>query len=201
VSRPAALLFDLGNVVIDLDVGRVFIHWAQAAGTESSALISRWTLDDAYKRHETGQLSFDDYTRHLAERLEVELSLDDWRTGWNAVFRDEFAQVRERLPELAGTLPCFCFTNTNPTHHAECRRRYAATLATFEKVYVSSTIGRRKPDVESFRWVAADMGYAPEAIHFIDDSRENIDGARRVGMRATYVKDADQVRAVIDAWL
>ena len=200
-NRPQAVLFDLGNVILDLDVRRVFAHWAELSGEPIDALTSRWVLDDAYKRHEVGELDFHDYAAHLAVMLDIELSTSDWRTGWNALFRGPYPEVAARLPGLSTRLPCFCFTNTNPTHQAQWQSDFPAAIADFRKIYVSSEIGRRKPDPESYRWVAGDMGFAPNEIHFIDDSQENVDGAISAGMRATLVRNEADVVAAMEALL
>ncbi len=196
-----AVLFDLGNVILDLDVRRVFAHWADLSGEPIESLTSRWVLDDAYKRHEVGELDFHDYAAHLGGLLGIELSTSDWRAGWNALFRGPYPGVAARLPDLSARLPCFCFTNTNPTHQAQWQSDFPDVIADFRKVYVSSEIGRRKPDPESYRWVASDMGFLPGEIHFIDDSRENIDGAISAGMRATLVRNEADVVAAMDALL
>jgi putative hydrolase of the HAD superfamily len=51
-----ALLFDLGGVVIDIDLGRAFTRWAAAAGTTVETIRSRFTFDAAYERHERGEI-------------------------------------------------------------------------------------------------------------------------------------------------
>jgi putative hydrolase of the HAD superfamily len=202
MSEPInAVLFDLGNVVLELDVRRVFARWAELSGEPIDALRSRWVLDDAYKRHEVGELNFHDYAVHLGGMLGIELSTSDWRNGWNALFRGPFPEVAARLPGLSARLPCFCFTNTNPTHQAQWQSDFPTVIADFRKIYVSSEIGRRKPEPESYRWVASDMGFAPHEIHFIDDSRENVDGAISAGMRATLVRSEADVVAAMEALL
>jgi putative hydrolase of the HAD superfamily len=202
MSKPVkAVLFDLGNVVLELDVRQVFARWAELSGEPIDALTSRWVLDDAYKRHEVGELDFHDYAAHLGGMLGIELSTSEWRAGWNALFREPFPEVAARLPGLSARVPCFCFTNTNPTHQAQWQSDFPAAIADFRKIYVSSEIGRRKPEQESYRWVASDMGFAPHEIHFIDDSRENVDGAISAGMQATLVRSEADVVAAMEALL
>lgn len=201
-SNPTrAVLFDLGNVVLELDVRRVFAHWADLSGESIDTLIGRWALDDAYKRHEIGQLDFRDYAAHLGRLLDIDLPTSGWRAGWNALFRGPYPNVTARLPDLSARLPCFCFTNTNPTHQAQWQSDFPDVITDFQKVYVSSEIGRRKPDPESYRWVASDMGFLPGEIHFIDDSPENIEGAISAGMNATLVRNEADVVAAMDALL
>jgi putative hydrolase of the HAD superfamily len=196
-----AVLFDLGQVVLDLEVERCFAYWAQAAGEETDVLVSRWTTDEHYKDHEIGGQDFETYTRALSSNLGITLSVEDWRAGWNALFVGVFEGVARRLPQLAQTLPIYGFTNTNAVHQREWSTRFAAELAPFEKIYVSSEIGMRKPDAHAYRWVVDDMRTVPERVLFLDDNAENITGAQDVGLKTVHVRAADDAVAAIDVFL
>ena len=54
MSRIAAILFDLGNVVVEVDFRRTFRHWAGSAGVDEQVFFERWSEDAAYRAHETG---------------------------------------------------------------------------------------------------------------------------------------------------
>ena len=160
--------------------------------------MSKWGADDAYKRHETGDLDFAGYCAHLSERLGITLPPHEWLEGWNAIFVAPYPGVVARLPRIAERFDLCCYSNTNDAHHAEWSTRYADELKAFRRVYVSSAIRRRKPDVESFRWVARDMGHAPEHILFIDDTLENIEGARAAGFMAVHARGDEAVSRALD---
>jgi putative hydrolase of the HAD superfamily len=200
-NRPRAVLLDLGGVIIDINVAPLFAHWARAAGVSPEQLMSRWRADDAYKRHETGDLDFPAYSAHLANGLGITLHDDDWLTGWNSIFVGPFPGVAARLPRIAERFDLCCYSNTNDAHHAEWSTRYADILRPFRRVYSSSAIRRRKPDVASFRWVAADMGYDPSEILFVDDTLENIEGARDAGLVAIHARGDSAVSKVLDELL
>ena len=53
-------------------------------------------------------------------------------------------------------------------------------------------IGVRKPEPESYLRAAEALGVAPEAVVFLDDTPECVDGARAVGMHAIQVDPADR---------
>ena len=90
-------------------------------------------------------------------------------------------------------------SNTNPTHEAVWRARYSEALAPFQEIYVSSTIGQRKPDVTAYHWVAESMGLAPAEILFLDDTPENVDGAVRAGLQVRWIQsEADVVAALAE---
>ena len=92
-----------------------------------------------------------------------------------------------QVERIGNSLPQFIFTNTNPVHEAEWRKLYGHRLTTFRHIYVSSTIGLRKPNIEAFKHVAADMGFPCEEITFLDDNADNIAGAEAAGMQTVHV--------------
>ena len=197
-DRPHALLFDLGGVILRLRPRACFEYWASRAGADIRDVGARWGIDDAYRAHEVGALDFPGYAERLSARLGIELAESDWRTGWNALFSGTYEDVVDALPRASAHLPLYCFTNTNAEHQATWQARFGHHLAPFRKVYVSSEIGRRKPDVASFTWVADDMGVAPSNVLFLDDSRENIDGAAAAGLRTVHVTGPEVTLRVLN---
>jgi FMN phosphatase YigB (HAD superfamily) len=114
----AALLFDLGGVVIDIDLGRAFARWAAAAGTPVETIRSRFVMDESYERHERGEIQAGEYFASLRSSLQVDLSNAELSEGWTAIYLGEVPGVRTLLRRLEGRLPLYAFTNSNPTHQA-----------------------------------------------------------------------------------
>ncbi|MCH8142714.1 MAG: HAD-IA family hydrolase [Proteobacteria bacterium] len=193
-----ALLLDLGNVVLEIDFHRVFDYWASHAKVEVDRLYDRWSLDDPYKRQEVGEIDFATYIHSLEQKLAINLPMEHWLTGWNKLFVAVYPEVHDRLPRVADSLPVFAFTNTNPVHHRYWSQQFPEALVHFRKIYVSSEIGLRKPDREAYDFVARDMGFAAEEILFVDDSRDNIHGAKVAGMQTARVKSEEDVVNVLD---
>ncbi len=198
-QTTTVLLLDLGNILIELDPQQTFAAWSSSSGVAVDAIRSRWDIDDAYRLHETGHMDFAAYAAHLQSKLGIRMPLDEWRSGWNALFVAPYDAVLERLPALASRYRLCCFTNTNATHQAIWESMLTTTLAQFERVYSSPVIGLRKPNPESFTWLAHDLGVSPQKIHFIDDMRENTEGAKIAGLAATHTPRLRDVLAVLDA--
>lgn len=194
---PRAVLLDLGGVVMDIDFHAAFSSWARDANVEAGAISRRWSADDAYKAFEVGAIDFGEYLASVSRRLGIELTRQQWRTGWNSLLRGLFDDVVGILPEFASTLPLYGFSNTNPVHQEEWHSRFSEALAPFRKIYASWEIGLRKPDVESDLRVADDMGFAPANILFVDDSLENVLGARAAGLDARHVTCPDQTVSIL----
>lgn len=182
-----ALLFDLGNVLVEIDFGRMFAALAEASGGDASVLRGRFTFDDAYERHERGELTFADYARSLRQTLGLDLADATLLAAWNAIFVQPVPGVGELLRRAGKRWPLYALTNTNAAHQEVWTRDYAEVLAPLERVFVSSEMGWRKPQPEAFLQVAREIGVVPERILFFDDTLENIVGAQAVGLQTVHV--------------
>jgi putative hydrolase of the HAD superfamily len=193
-----ALLFDLGGVVIEIDFGRAFARWAGAGG-QVDAIRSRFSFDLAYERHERGEIGASEYFASLRASLGTDLSDAELAEGWNAIYLDEVPGIRALLQALEARLPLYAFTNSNPTHQACWEPRYADTLKSFRRIFVSCEMGLRKPEPQAFAAIAAAIDVPLERILFFDDTRANVEGARAVGMPAVHVRSLDDVAKAIAA--
>jgi HAD superfamily hydrolase (TIGR01509 family) len=194
-----ALLFDLGGVVIEIDFGRAFTHWAESAGVPADTIRGRFSFDAAYERHERGEIGAVEYFAALRASLQIDLSDAELAAGWNAIYLDEVPGVRALLRTIEGRLPLYAFTNSNPTHQAFFVPRFADALRSFDKVFVSSEMGLRKPEAAAFAAISREIGVPLERIMFFDDTRVNVEGALAIGMPAVLVRSIDDVKKAIAA--
>jgi putative hydrolase of the HAD superfamily len=196
-----ALLFDLGGVVIELDWERVFAHWAFCAGKPVGPIRAGFSFDVPYQRHERGEIDAAAYYESLRRSLQLDIPDKQFEIGWNAVFVREIPETVAMIRSLRGRIPMYLFSNSNAAHHASWSTRFAAALEPFDRVFVSSEMGRRKPSRESFEHVAHEVGLPPVSILFLDDTPENIDGARAAGMQAALVRVPQDVSNALRHWL
>jgi FMN phosphatase YigB (HAD superfamily) len=194
-----ALLFDLGNVVIAIDFDRVFAHWASSAGCDAALLRERFAHDEPYERHEVGAIGAAEYFASLRGSLGIDLTDAQFLEGWNAIFIDEVPGIAALLARAAKRLPLYAFTNSNPTHEAFWSERFDGVLEHFRKIFVSSSIGMRKPDAEAFEFVVSDIGVPAHRIVFFDDGVHNIAGARACGLQTVLVRSPEDVTAALAA--
>ena len=196
-----AVLLDLGGVVLDIDFHRVFASWATDSGVDKSLFYEKWTLDDAYKSQEIGGISFQEYSAHLSKTLNISMSDSNWQKGWNTLWVGAYASVVELLPQLAQQYKLCAFSNTNATHAASFNQHFKAELGHFETLYLSQEIGCRKPNTQAFLTVCESMGYAPQDVVFLDDTLENVRGAKDAGLEAYHTRSeakvADQLSALL----
>lgn len=192
-----ALLFDLGGVLLDIDFGRAFASWASISRLSHGDLKEAFQRDLPYQRHERGEIGAPEYFTHVRETLQLEGDGERIVAGWNEILVAEIAQTRQMLEAVRGSIPCYVLTNSNPTHQAAFSARFPTLMASFERVFVSSDIGHRKPEREAFEFVANSIGMPLDAIMFFDDQIENVEGAAAAGLEAVHVRTPADIRTAL----
>jgi len=194
-----ALLFDLGRVVLDIDFSRAFACWGRHAGCEPSQLVGRLSRGELNHRHERGEISDTEYFAGQCAAMGIALSDAQFLEGWNAIFAGEMPGIAPMLERAAKRLPLYAFSNTNNAHVEYFPGIYAGVLGHFREMFLSSSIGLRKPDAEAYDHVVRAIGVPAQRIVFFDDLAENIQGARARGLTAVHVRSPDDVAEALAA--
>ena len=194
-----ALLFDLGRVVLDIDFSKALTCWAGYAGCTPAELAARFVREDAYRRHEVGGIEDAAYFQSLRDSLGIGISDAQLLEGWNAIFVGEMPGIAPLLARAAKRLPLYAFSNTNRPHIAHFSKAFADVLGHFREIFLSSTIGLRKPDAAAYDHVVKAIGVPAHRIVFFDDLAENIEGARMRGLTAVHVTSPDDVANALTA--
>jgi putative hydrolase of the HAD superfamily len=194
-----ALLFDLGQVVLDIDFSRAVACWAGYAGCTADDIVARFVRGEAYRHHEVGRIDDAAYFESLRSSLGIRLSDAQFLEGWNAIFAGEMPGIAALLARAAKRVPLYAFSNTNRPHVEHFSRAYADLLGHFREIFLSSTIGLRKPDAEAYDHVVKAIGVPASRIVFFDDLAENIEGARQRGLTAVHVTSPDVVARALAA--
>ena len=195
-----ALLFDLGRVVLDIDFSKVLACWAGHAGCEPAQLVERFsTREEFYRRHETGEISDAEFFGALRASLGVGISDAQFLEGWNAIFAGEMPGIAPLLKRAGKRLPLYAFSNTNSAHVEYFSVAHADVLGHFRELFLSSSIGLRKPDAEAFDHVVQAIGVPASRIVFFDDLAENVEGARARGLTAVHVTSPADVAETLAA--
>jgi putative hydrolase of the HAD superfamily len=199
LSSVDVLLFDLGRVVLDINFDSVMANWANHAGCAPADLAQRFVVNDSFKHHETGRIDDAAFFANLRQSLGIGLTDAQFLEGWNAIFAGEMPGIAPLLAGAAQRLPLYAFSNTNPAHVAHFSQAYAGVLSHFREIFLSSSIGLRKPDAEAYDHVVKAIGVPASRILFFDDSAANIEGARARGLCAIHVTSTDDVARALTA--
>ena len=193
-SRIEALLFDLGGVVIDIDFERAFRGWQSISQLSLEEIKFAFKFDAPYERHERGEITAAGYFAHLRAVLKLQGSEARIAECWNSIFVGEIPETLEMIRSVRAVVPCYAFTNTNPTHQGAWTAVAPRLVQSFDRVFASHEIGLRKPEKRAFEYIAAAIGVSLPSILFFDDLPENVEGARAAGLKTVHVRGPGDVR-------
>ncbi len=184
-----ALLFDLGGVLINIDAQRAVRHWEPLSSLSRAQLQQRFTVDEALRQYESGEIDTTAYVAHLRREFELHASDSAIVAGWNAILVSEIEPALQAVVAARTHFPCFAFSNTSPAHQVAWSSAFPRVATAFDRLFLSFEIGARKPDIAAFRLVTDAIGKDADRVLFFDDTPANVQGARDAGLQAVQVTD------------
>ena len=197
MTRVEAVVFDIGNVLLEWNPERAYDRWiGEARRRALFAACDLLGMHEAVDRGGDLATVVQDFAAlHPDWRDEILL----WRDRWLEMVGPEIDGSVALLDALrARGVPVFALSNFGRGTFEMTRRHYPF-LDRFDRLYLSGHIGVNKPDAEIYRRVEEDCGIAPTGLLFVDDRPENIAAATARGWQG-HVFDgaagfADRLRA------
>lgn len=183
-------IFDLGNVIVDIDFNRVFGAWSDFARVPLATLKQNFVMGETFEQHERGEISDEAFAEKLCHELEIPLSYEQFAHGWQAIFvglRPEVIAIMNALRARGERV--VVLSNTNRLHTTFWPDEYPEIRAAADHVYLSQEMGMRKPEARIYEKVLESEGFSASECVFFDDNADNIEGARRLGINSVLVAD------------
>lgn len=186
--QPQAVIFDIGNVLIEWNPERFYD--ARIGAERRAAFMAEVPIQAANLAIDRGapfrKTLVDLASAHPQWAVEILWWHDDWRLMVDPVITQSVALLRALRRR---GVPVFALTNFGAETFD-----YAVTqfdfLGEFDRAYVSGKLGLIKPDPALYAHVEADCGIAPDRLLFADDRADNIVAAARRGWRVHQFESA-----------
>lgn len=198
-----ALIFDMGGVLVDLDIEDCKRAFKEYLGYDRiDEIIDPCHQKGIYGDLEEGILSAEEF-RHtvLSESRPGALKEDVDRAMWHILTGIEPYKI-DMLKRLSQSYDLYMLSNNNAICLPRSRKLFAEAGAPlediFRKCYFSFEMKALKPSEAFYKAVMKDIGAAPEDMLFIDDSQKNVDGALEAGLPAVFYEPGTDLEALIE---
>ncbi|GAB3485469.1 HAD family hydrolase [Marinomonas epiphytica] len=189
------VLFDLGNVLVDLGGVSTMHKMLNTQGEESEVWI-KWLNSPSVAAFDTGKISFDEFTRRLPEEVGSDIDPAVFKASFRAWPKGLFEGALDLVASVKPGLHRAILSNTNAAHWDRLMLEMGLA-GQFHSYFASHHIGAVKPDVEIYQHVLQRLKVAPEQILFIDDNQVNVDTALKLGIQAHRVKGVEQATELL----
>ena len=182
--RPEAVLFDIGNVLVEWHPERVY---DRLIGAEARArLFAEVDLDGMNRAVDRGAPMRAAVAALAAQHPGRAADIQLWADRWAEMFAPVIDRsVRLLLALKARGVPVFALSNfgRETFQLAEAMHPF---LRAFDRRFLSSDLGVLKPEPGIFAAVEAATGLAPATLLFADDKAENVAAAAARGWRTHH---------------
>ena len=192
ITDKKILIFDLGGVILDIHFERSFAALIQMGVPPEMMNEEDCLLNATIRDFDRGDITKEQFFDYVATACSDKQLATTERIAevWNCMLGEFPHGKTEQIKRLREKgYRVMMLSNTNDGHWDEIERRFTAATGEkmeecFDALYLSYKMHRRKPEKEIFLELLANENAAPEDCIFFDDSEENCEAARSVGITA-----------------
>jgi glucose-1-phosphatase len=187
---PRAVIFDIGRVIIGLDLKRALAPFSTALANrfpKSSGIISpedTWRLiqtDPRWPDWQEGRLAPREWHEYLTDRLHISLNFTEFCDAWNRVLEPETMISDDVFAALGSRCRLALLSNTDPIHVESLERDYAFPRHFAVRIY-SCAVGCSKPSPAIFQAALRALDVSAGEALYVDDIPDFVAAARRLGL-------------------
>ncbi len=190
-----AILFDLGNVLVDFDYSIAARRIAHFCGVSHKEIPSILLDSNITSLFEEGKILPEDFFLRLKDLLGLRVSYKVFVPIWNEVF---FLSAKNRsVYSLANRLrdkyTIAVLSNINILHY-EYLKKHFPIFGIFHAVFASCNMGLVKPDVKIYVKALEALGVSPQEAFYTDDRQELVKGAQALIINSFVFKNAKKLK-------
>ncbi len=191
------IIFDLGDVIVDLDFSRFFnevITPSPLNKPQSSIYLEFFRQSDIYHQ---GKISDEEFFKQSCELLELgeELTQTLFFEAFNSIISGlnyDIVEIVKKIKQY-NRLKLMCLSNINASHWKHLKKQKWDIWDLFDEFILSHEIHMTKPDPAIFEFAIKKAGCKAKEIIFIDDGLNNIRAALEFGINCIRFTSYDKL--------
>ena len=186
-----AIIFDMGGVLIDLDVEACRRAYKEDLEFhEIDHILDPCHQTGVLGEMEVGHITRDEFREYVIAHSRPGVTGNDVDHALHKILVSIAPYKIDLLRKLSEKYDIYMLSNNNPiaTKRAEemFREGGFSMENDFKKCYISYQMKMLKPSAEFYKAVIDDIALPAEEMLFIDDSQKNVDAAIAAGLPAIY---------------
>ena len=198
MSNTKNLIFDLGNVLYDIDFVKMYDAFDQLGVPNFENHFTLNKSDQIFFDLEKGIINEDEFCEGFNALYNLNLHKQQIIDAWNALLVGYRKESIDWIKANNGKYATFLYSNTNQIHYDYFIPQFSEEIGgrfenLFKTPYYSHKMGQRKPDPASFQFILDKEGLIAAETLFIDDNEPNVIAAASVGMQVLYLQSGMRV--------
>ena len=193
-AKFRAIIFDIGRVLIRVDVSRAMDGLASGLSLTPQDVWSAIEEDPHWIDWQEGRISPRDWHLHLTKRLGTSLTFEQFSEVWNRALDPEPIHSESVLEKLSRNYRLALLSNTDPIHMSYEEARFPFFRFFPIRIY-SYRVGASKPDPVIYRQALQACKVRAEEAVYIDDIAAYVEAAQRLGMTGIVFQSPEQLQS------
>lgn len=198
-KTPRAVIFDVGRVIIRVDLSRSMARLGQRDGLTHLEVLRELEADPRWADWQEGRITPRDWYAHLAQKLQFAYDFDEFCAIWNGVLAPGQILPDELFERLGRQCRLGLLSNTDPIHVAHFEANYSFVSHFPARVY-SCRAGSSKPAPAIYHHALREVEAVPDDALFIDDVLENVTAAVNLGIHGYQFTSAAELNDDLSAF-
>lgn len=185
------IIFDLGNVLVEIYPERAMERFAKQCSLPLSAIRTVF-LSPLHLDFMAGKISPEEFYQKVTQQYSCPIPREEFVRSWELVIGPPKDGIEALIEKLASRYTLSICSNTDPWHWDYVIRRYGF-VRHFQHIFLSYQLGYNKPHLRVFEQVLQQLQRPSNQVVFIDDSEENIQAAKKMGIQGIVANSASQI--------
>ena len=204
MNMKKAIIFDMGGVLVDLDVEAAKQAFKDSLDyNEIDNIIDACHQKGFFSDMEEGKITADEFRARVLAGSKGGASPDDVDKALQHILVGIEPYKGALLRKLSEKYDIYMLSNNNPICVPKAAEMFEeagfSMERDFRKCFISYQMKTLKPSAEFYKAVVREIGIPAEMMLFIDDSQSNVDGAIAAGLPAAYYEQGtDLARLLAD---
>jgi glucose-1-phosphatase len=191
-TKLKAIIFDIGRVLVRIDVGRAMQGLASGGSLSPSELWTAIEKDPRWADWQEGRMSARDWYLHLTKRFGGNFTFEQFTEIWNRVLDPNPIQEDAFLKSLSKRYRLALLSNTDPIHVQHLEASYSF-FAFFPVRIYSCAVGASKPNPLIYKEALRALKVKSNEALYIDDIAAYVEAAKRLGMAGIQFQSPAQL--------
>lgn len=194
-NRPQAIIFDLGNVLIDFDHRIAARRIAKFSGHAPEEIFSLFFDSKLTRLFEAGKIPPRKFFLEVKKILRADIKYCEFLPIWNEIFflTEKNREIYDLAKFLRQEYKLALLTNINMLHLEYLKSNFPV-FDVFHKILASCELGLAKPNPLIYKKTLEILGLEPEQTLYFDDRPELIESASRLGMPSFVFSSVKQLK-------
>ena len=184
-----AIIFDVGGVIIDFSNDDDYYPYLSKVSGASIRKIKKLIEGRLWVQLDKDEISQNELDRTVSRRLGICEKEVRWYESYEETGRINQKVIND-IRKLSRNYEIAYLSNVDLSRYTYTLKLMRPYRKLFKHEFASCYLHMRKPDTKIFKYVLSKMLLKPSEAIFIDNTLENVKGARRAGLKAILFKDS-----------